>query len=91
MSSKTGTRHETVLNIKQYSARGSTRCKAARRGGCSAGGDGRCEAAQLVAFLVTSMDLTSACAHYELILDITRVRLSCSHIGSMCRIRGSGP
>ncbi|KAM2169536.1 hypothetical protein ACFX1Q_038830 [Malus domestica] len=30
MSSRTSTRHETVLNVKQYSARGSTRCEAAR-------------------------------------------------------------
>ncbi|KAB2603801.1 peroxidase 63-like [Pyrus ussuriensis x Pyrus communis] len=30
MSSKTSTRHETVLNVKKYSARGSIRCKAAR-------------------------------------------------------------
>ncbi|KAM1096249.1 hypothetical protein ACFX19_014060 [Malus domestica] len=30
MSSRTSTRHETVLNIKQYSARGSTHCEAAR-------------------------------------------------------------
>ncbi|KAB2611698.1 hypothetical protein D8674_019730 [Pyrus ussuriensis x Pyrus communis] len=30
MSSRTSTRHETVLNVKQYSARSSTRCEAAR-------------------------------------------------------------
>ncbi|KAM2727679.1 hypothetical protein EV2_039974 [Malus domestica] len=30
MSSRTSTRHETVLNVKQYLARGSTRCEAAR-------------------------------------------------------------
>ncbi|KAB2599687.1 hypothetical protein D8674_009958 [Pyrus ussuriensis x Pyrus communis] len=30
MSSRTSTQHKTVLNVKQYSARGSTRCEAAR-------------------------------------------------------------
>ncbi|KAM2389641.1 hypothetical protein FF1_038867 [Malus domestica] len=30
MSSRTSTRHEMVLNVKQYLARGSTRCEAAR-------------------------------------------------------------
>ncbi|KAM1270528.1 hypothetical protein ACFX13_032421 [Malus domestica] len=60
------------------------------RGG-SARGYARCEAARLVVFLIASIYFMSTCTQYELILDMTRVCLSGSHIGSMCRIRGSGP
>ncbi|KAM1225791.1 hypothetical protein ACFX1X_044915 [Malus domestica] len=60
------------------------------RGG-SARGYARYEVARLVVFLIASIYFMSTCTQYELILDMTRVCLLGSHIGSMCRIRGSGP
>ncbi|KAM1790926.1 hypothetical protein FF1_034860 [Malus domestica] len=60
------------------------------RGG-STRGYARCEAARFMVFLIASIYFMSTCTQYELILDMTQVRLSGSHIGSMCRIRGSGP
>ncbi|KAM1805747.1 hypothetical protein TB1_030763 [Malus domestica] len=59
--------------------------------GCSARGYTRCDAARLVVFLIASMYFMSTCTQYELILNIIQVRLWGSHIGSMCRIRRSGP
>ncbi|KAM1455425.1 hypothetical protein ACFXTO_004795 [Malus domestica] len=46
-----------------------------RRGGCSIRGDARCEAARLVVFLIASIYFMSTCTQYELILDMTRIRL----------------
>ncbi|KAM1243484.1 hypothetical protein ACFX2G_035731 [Malus domestica] len=63
---------------------------------CSLQGDSarsyaRCEAAQLMVFLIASIYFRLTCTQYELILDMTRVCLSGSHIRSMCQIRGSSP
>ncbi|KAM1766441.1 hypothetical protein ACFX11_005456 [Malus domestica] len=49
--------------------------------GRSARGYARCETARLVVFLIASIYFMSTCTQYELILDMTRVRLSGSHIG----------
>ncbi|KAM1509574.1 hypothetical protein TB2_018341 [Malus domestica] len=68
------------------------------RGG-SARGYARYEAARLMVFLIASIYFMSTCTQYELILNMTRVRLSGSHIrsvsdpwiGSASRFFESGP
>ncbi|KAM1722165.1 hypothetical protein ACFX11_020922 [Malus domestica] len=50
------------------------------RGG-SAKGYACCKAARLVVFLIASIYFKSTCTQYELILDMTRVHMSGSHIG----------
>ena len=93
MLSRTSARHKAVLNVKQYLARGSTRCSVARLEAMLAarwllGWSGaRCEVAQLVAFLIVGMHSMSSCAHCELTLDMTRVHL----FGFAYWVYGSGP
>ncbi|KAM1851782.1 hypothetical protein ACFX13_015793 [Malus domestica] len=66
MSSRTSTRHETMLNVKQYSVRDSTRCKAARLKAMLA-------ARWLLGWKRCSLQGSSACDvfHYEYVLDVS--------------------
>ncbi|KAB2601563.1 hypothetical protein D8674_043054 [Pyrus ussuriensis x Pyrus communis] len=66
MSSRTSTQHGTVLNVKQYSARGSTRCEAARLEAILA-------ARWLLGWRRCSLQSGSACGvlHCEYALDVS--------------------
>ncbi|KAB2597769.1 hypothetical protein D8674_000689 [Pyrus ussuriensis x Pyrus communis] len=66
MSSRTSTRLETVLNVKQYSARGSIRCKAARL-------EAMLAARRLLGWRRCSLRGGSACGvlHCEYALDVS--------------------
>ncbi|KAM1451772.1 hypothetical protein ACFX2I_038838 [Malus domestica] len=66
MSSRTSTRHETVLNVKQYLVRGSTRCEAARL-------EAMPSARRLLGWRRCSLRDSSACGvlHREYVLDVS--------------------